>query len=92
MKKLVKKICEGAACAKNKLVAAETEMAFGRRKQFSDVVTAKEDGLQTFIVVILLIIIAVALGIIFRKEIAEFFAKVFGKLDTQTDALWSGVE
>lgn len=92
MKNLTKRIRERAGWAKNRLVAARDEMVFGRKKRFTDVITAKESGLQTFIVVILLIIIAVALGIIFRKHVVAWFDKVFKGLDNQTDGLWSGVE
>lgn len=52
--------------------------------------TAKKvPGVEGIVVAIVLIVVAVALLIVFKDQIGKFMDKVFGKLDTKTDALWS---
>lgn len=57
-------------------------------RKFKEDFTSDERGV-TFVEVALMVLIAIALAVIFKKQIVTFVNSVFGKLTGQTDKLSS---
>ena len=46
----------------------------------------KEDGLSAIVVAVILVVIAVALALVFKDQLAALIQKIFNKADAKIDA------
>lgn len=71
-----------------KLRAKMDEMMVKAATKMNNLMAKKEEGIDGFIVVIIIVVICLAVGVVFREQIINFITNFFAQFNTRTNALF----